>query len=52
MLGLNAAKLYDFDLEKLKPLVDRIGIRPDEVIGKPLAEQEFPEKAHTNAFRR
>jgi predicted TIM-barrel fold metal-dependent hydrolase len=52
MLGLNAAALYDFDLEALKPLVDRIGIRPGEVVGKPLAEAEFPEKTMTMAFRR
>ena len=52
MLGGNAAKLYDFDLEKLAPLVEKIGIRPDEIAGKPLVESEFPEKAHTNAFRR
>ena len=52
MLGLNAAALYDFDLEALKPLVDRIGIRPDEVLGHPLAESEFPEKTMTMAFRR
>ncbi len=52
MLGLNAAALYDFDLEALKPLVDRIGIRPGEVVGKPLAESEFPEKTMTMAFRR
>jgi len=52
MLGLNAVELYDFDMEKLAPLVDRIGIRPNEVIGKPLADAEFPEKAMTMAFRR
>ncbi|MCA9502422.1 MAG: amidohydrolase [Spirochaetaceae bacterium] len=52
MLGLNAAELYDFDLQALKPLVERIGIRPDEVLGRPLAESEFPEGALTNAFRR
>ena len=52
MLGLNAATLYDFDLEKLAPLVDRIGIRPEEVIGKPLTDSEFPEQAMTMAFRR
>jgi predicted TIM-barrel fold metal-dependent hydrolase len=51
MLGENAAKLYDFDLEKLAPLVERIGPRPEEV-AVPLAEDEFPDAPHTNAFRR
>ena len=30
MLGENAARLYDFDVEKLAPLVDRIGPEPSE----------------------
>ena len=51
MLGGNAAKLYGFDLEKLAPIVDRIGPRPSEV-SVPLSEDEFPEKTMTNAFRR
>ena len=51
MLGLNAAELYRFDLDALKPLVEKIGIRPDEVLGRPLAPDEFPEQTHTNAFR-
>lgn len=52
MLGLNAADLYSFDLEKLAPLVDKIGIRPEEVEGKPLSDDEFPENSMTMAFRR
>ena len=52
MLGLNAAKLYDFDLEKLAPLVAEIGIRPEQVLGRPLSEDEFPEETFTMAFRR
>ncbi|MCP5055946.1 MAG: amidohydrolase [bacterium] len=51
ILGGNAAELYDFDLEKLAPLVERIGPRPGE-LAKPLSEDEFPKKTHTNAFRR
>ena len=31
MLSLNAAKLYGFDLEQLRPIADRIGPRVDEV---------------------
>jgi hypothetical protein len=27
-------------------------VRPDEIVGKPLSENEFPAEAHTNAFRR
>ncbi len=52
MLGLNAAELYNFDLEKLAPLVEEIGIRPEEVEGKPLSDEEFPENSMTMAFRR
>jgi predicted TIM-barrel fold metal-dependent hydrolase len=51
MVGGNAAQLYDFDLEKLAPLAERIGPRPEEV-AVPLREDEFPEKTMTNAFRR
>lgn len=52
MLGLNAAELFNFDLEKLAPLVDKIGIRPEEIEGKPLSDDEFPENSMTMAFRR
>jgi hypothetical protein len=31
MLGLNAAALYGFDLERLSPLGDRIGPTPDDL---------------------
>ncbi|MBW2241076.1 MAG: amidohydrolase [Deltaproteobacteria bacterium] len=51
ILGGNAAELYGFDLEKLAPIVEQIGPRPEE-IAAPLSEDEFPEKTHTNAFRR
>ena len=51
MLGLNAAGLYDFDLDALRPLAAQCGPTWDEV-KVPLAENEFPEKTHTNAFRR
>ncbi|MEE8165682.1 MAG: amidohydrolase family protein, partial [Myxococcota bacterium] len=51
MLGGNAAELYGFDIEKLAPLVDKIGPRPEEV-RQPLGEDEFPENTVTMAFRR
>ncbi|MEE3330410.1 MAG: amidohydrolase family protein [Myxococcota bacterium] len=51
MLGSNAAELYGFDLDKLQSLADEFGPSPGEV-GVPLQEEEFPKKAHTNAFRR
>ena len=51
MLGENAARLYDFDLEKLAPLVEKSGPTVTE-ISLPLEEHEFPENPHTNAFRR
>ena len=52
MLGLNAAGLYGFDLDALKPLVERIGLRPESVEGLPLSDAEFPENTMTMAFRR
>ena len=51
MLGENAAALYGFDLAKLAPVVEKIGPTPEQV-AKPLAEDEFPKKTMTNAFRR
>ena len=37
MLGENAAKLYNFDLEALKPLAAQVNIRPRDV-AVPLTE--------------
>ncbi len=51
ILGGNAADLYNFDLGKLASVVEKIGPRPEEV-ERPLAEDEFPEKTMTMAFRR
>ena len=51
MLGQNAAALYDFDLEKLEPLIDRIGMRPEEV-SIPLVQEEIPDAPYIGAFRR
>jgi hypothetical protein len=50
ILGDNAAKLYKFDLAKLKPIVQRCGPTPEE-ISAPLAAAEIPQNVHTNAFR-
>ena len=50
MLGLNAAELYDFDLDALKPIAEKCGPTWDE-LSVPLAPSEFPEQTHTNAFR-
>lgn len=45
ILGGNAAKLYDFDLEKLQPLVDQYGLTPEE-LRVPLTElPEHPNSA-------
>jgi len=51
ILGENAARLYDFDLDRLQPLADACGPTPAE-LSVPLREDEFPEHTHTNAFRR
>ena len=51
ILGLNAAKLYNFDLEALAPLAAKVGPTPEDISSKPRPE-EFPERAHTNALRR
>jgi predicted TIM-barrel fold metal-dependent hydrolase len=51
MLGENAAALYGFDLEKLAPLVEKIGPTPEQV-AKPLARGDIPKDAMTMAFSR
>ena len=50
MLGLNAAELYGFDLEALKPIAAKCGPTYDE-LRVPLSPDEFPKETHTNAFR-
>ena len=42
MLGENAAKLYGFDLEALRPLAEKIGI-DHELVSQPL--DEIPDSA-------
>ena len=44
MVGLNAAKLYGFDLEFLAPLAERFGPTKAE-IAEPLAHEDVPEQA-------
>jgi hypothetical protein len=45
MLGENAARLYGFDLDELRPLAERIGITP-ALVATPL--DEIPESTcHT-----
>lgn len=51
MLGLNAAQLYDFDVDALSKLAETCGPTWEE-ISVPLRDDEFPEKTHTMAFRR
>jgi predicted TIM-barrel fold metal-dependent hydrolase len=51
MLGENAARLYGFDLKKLAALAADYAPTAEE-LSVPLAEHEFPEQTHTNAFRR
>jgi predicted TIM-barrel fold metal-dependent hydrolase len=41
LLGENAAKVYDFDLEKLSPIAARIGVHADDVLTPP-EEDLFP----------
>jgi predicted TIM-barrel fold metal-dependent hydrolase len=50
MIGGNAADLYGFDLEKLAPLVEKIGPRPEDV-SVPLPPAEVPQNTMTMAFR-
>jgi hypothetical protein len=45
MVGGNAAKLYGFDVDLLRPLADRFGPTVAEVMA-PLAYEEVPEAAH------
>ena len=44
LVGLNAAELYGFDLEKLVPLAAKFGPTKDE-IAVPLPPEEIPAEA-------
>ncbi|MEM7135947.1 MAG: amidohydrolase family protein [Myxococcota bacterium] len=50
MVGTNAADLYGFDLDALRPLVDTIGPTPADV-ATPLAPEQVPRDTMTMAFR-
>ena len=41
LLGLNAAELYQFDVEKLMPLVEEFGPTPKQV-NEPLPRDDIP----------
>jgi predicted TIM-barrel fold metal-dependent hydrolase len=49
MLGENAARLYKFDLEKLRPHAERVAVMPEQV-AKPL--EEIPEAVTSPNLRR
>lgn len=51
MLGGNAAKLYKFDLEALKPLAARLGVMPKDV-AKPVGLDEIPEDVRAPLLQR
>jgi predicted TIM-barrel fold metal-dependent hydrolase len=50
MLGVNAAHLYGFDLQKLSTLAARIGPTPGDV-ARPLPREEIPTDSYSMAFR-
>ena len=54
VLGLNAAALYNFDLEKLKPLAAKVGPKPAD-IERPLPQEAIPRDSacylFTNALK-
>jgi predicted TIM-barrel fold metal-dependent hydrolase len=50
VLGGNAAALYNFDLEKLKPLAERYGPTPGEV-DQPLPKEEIPRDSTCYLFQ-
>ncbi len=50
LLGLNAAALYKFDLEKLKPLARQFGPTPEQV-NKPLPHAEIPRDSMCYLFQ-
>jgi len=49
LLGENAAKLYGFDIEKLRPLADMHGPTPEEV-DEPLTRDEIPRDSSCGIF--
>lgn len=51
MLGENAAQLYNFDLDALKPLAEEVNIRPQDV-AVPLPLSEIPADSTCITFQR
>jgi hypothetical protein len=51
MLGGNAAKLYNFDMEALKPLAAKLAVMPKDV-AKPLSADEIPEDVRAPLLRK
>jgi hypothetical protein len=49
MVETNAATLYGFDLDALRPLADRIGPTVEDV-GRPISPDEFPPDTGCAAF--
>jgi hypothetical protein len=49
MLGENAASLYGFDLEALRPMAEKLGITPD-LVRQPL--EEIPADSTCITFQR
>ena len=50
LFGKNAASLYNFDLDKLKPLADLYGPTPEQV-NQPLTRDEIPRDATCSLFQ-
>lgn len=50
LFGENAASLYNFDLDKLKPLADQYGPTPEQV-NQPLTRDEIPRDATCSLFQ-
>jgi predicted TIM-barrel fold metal-dependent hydrolase len=55
ILGENAIRLYDLDMSKLAPVIDRIGHAPSEILGVAATTDEivaeFPPKLRSKVFR-
>jgi hypothetical protein len=51
MLGENAAKLYGFDLEALRPAAEAAAITP-ELVARPLPVDEIPADSTCITFQR
>jgi hypothetical protein len=49
ILGLNAAELYKFDVEKLMPLAQEFGPTPEQV-NTPLSKEDIPRDATCYLF--